>query len=121
MLDVHYLSRRQEFVAVNRNDLEDLRDYDNSALSFGGFGLALMSGAFFLFLEQCFDKEVLSVWNEFTTFLAFFFGVGAFLAWQGTKMHDKKRDRVSRILDETEESVNSGTPRPKTGKNAASR
>ena len=25
------------------------------------------------------------------------------------------------ILDETEESVNSGTPRPKTGKNAASR
>lgn len=99
-LDTRYLQRVQEVVAVNRNDLEDLLDYDTSALSFGGLGITLLSGAGFILVEQWLTSATGKVnpLMQVCLVLVFF---GCFLLWQGKKMHDKKRNRIERIFRET--------------------
>ncbi|MBL9049036.1 MAG: hypothetical protein JNK19_02865 [Tabrizicola sp.] len=103
---------------MNRNDLEDLLDYDSSALSFGGIGVSLISGAAFILIEQWFTSSD----GPVNTLMKVCFGliaIGAFLTWQGKKMHDKKRSRIERIFRETQEYLIAETPTPTAGSNAA--
>ena len=119
-VDTRYLQRIQEVVAVNRNDLEDLLDYDTSALSFGGFGLSLISGAAFILVEQWFSQSEGGV-NTLMKVCLGLLSIGVFLAWQGKKMHDKKRGRIERIFRETREYQPDEKSGRQRGKNAAAR
>ena len=118
-VSTRYLERVQEVVAVNRNDLEDLLDYDTSALSFGGVGLSLISGAAFILLEQLFSQPEPAL-NTLMKFCVGLLLIGAFLLWQGKKMHDKKRNRIDRIFRETREYETASTPSKGIGSNAMS-
>ncbi len=102
---------------MNRNDLQDLLDYDTSALSFGGFGLSLVSGAAFILLEQWYSTTGMNTIMKVCLGLLV---IGSFLVWEGKKMHDKKRNRIARIFKETREYGGGATPAQNLGNNAAS-
>lgn len=102
---------------MNRNDLEDLLDYDASAISFGGLGLALISGAGFILVEQFFTSETGEI-NALMQVCFLLMAIGLFLGWQGKKMHDKKRSRIERIFRETREYQVSEAPKQITGSTA---
>ena len=87
---------------MNRNDLEDLLDYDASAISFGGLGVALVSGAGFILIEQWFTSDTGQM-NALMQVCLLLVAIGLFMGWQGKKMHDKKRSRIERIFRETRE------------------
>lgn len=100
-----YWVRSQEYVNVTRSDLEDLRDFDTTAIRFGALGTFFMSGAAWLWVEKALED-----WKAF--FLSPMFWVcglcvivGLFLIWQGTEMHRKKASRIDRIFNETTELV----------------
>lgn len=100
-VDVRYFNRRQDYVSVNRNDLEDLRDFDSSAVSFGAIGMFLLSGAVWLLLEKLLTEGA-SANRALVSICSLSILVGAFLIWQGGKMHKKKTNRINRIFEETE-------------------
>ena len=116
-MDTVYLQRKQEVVGVNRNDLEDLLEYDTSALSFGGLGLTLVSGGGFVLLEQWFSSPEGDV-NHLMQVCFILVAFGFFLLWQGKRMHSRKRNRIERIFRETREYQPPELLAPPTAKNA---
>jgi hypothetical protein len=72
---------------VNRNDLEDLLYYDTSALTFGGFGMFLVSGSVWILVGQFFSQPSGS--HTMTTLMyvcTILLLIGAFPAYQGNLM-----------------------------------
>lgn len=101
-----YLQRRQEFVSVNKTDLEDIRDFDWSERKFSGMGLFFLSGGLWLGAEKTLESYELSGGFEMSSTLwlcVICVAVGGFLVLQGITMASKKTDRIQRIFDETEE------------------
>lgn len=109
-LDVHkpigalitseYLERRQEIVGVNRNDLEDILEFDALAAGFGGIGLFLLSGATWLLVDKVTMQETFVMTTTIGVCVASIVaGTGFFIgAWI---MHHRKRGRIRRIFNET--------------------
>jgi hypothetical protein len=95
-----YLERSQQVVAVNKNDLEDLLEFDTSAISFGGFGMFLLSGAFWLLMEKILEAKELLL-TPVNAFCSLAVAIGVFLVYQGWRMHSRKRLRIERIFNET--------------------
>lgn len=109
-LDVHrpvgavvtseYLERKQEYVAVNKTDLEDILGFDGMAAFFSGLGMFCLSGASWLLIDKVMQQEAFAVTTPIgvcgTIVLAgiAFLGAGIFL-------HRKKRGRIERIFRET--------------------
>lgn len=86
---------------MNRSDLEDIREFDESAVRFAGFGTFISSGAVWLFAEKAFEG-----WDDFrgTTLFSvclLCIAVGGFLVYQGWRMHRRKASRIDRIFAET--------------------
>ena len=106
-----YLARTQEIVGVNRSDLEDILEFDASEVWFGGFGTFLASGAVWLAVEKVLEQEVYQM-TPLLWVCLLCVCVGAFLIYQGFKMHGRKRSRIERIFSETRELVGptSATP-----------
>lgn len=97
-----YLHRHQEYVSVNRNDLEDLLSYDTDALAFGSIGMFFVSGAAWILAEQWLGPDGFQMSPLVAVCIALL-PVGSFLIWQGKRQHDKKRGKIHRIFAETEE------------------
>src|SRR3712207_1630200 len=55
VVDTQYLQRRQEYVAVNRNDLEDLRTFDGLEMALFTIGMFFVSGATWLGIDKYYD------------------------------------------------------------------
>lgn len=95
-----YLERKQEFVAVNRTDLEDILGFDGMAAFFSGLGMFCISGAGWLLIDKVMQQETFAITTPIgvcgTIVLAglAFLGAGLFL-------HFKKRGRIERIFRET--------------------
>lgn len=98
-----YSQRRQLFVAVNRNDLEDLLSFDTLAGLFVGTGMFCLSGAAWLLVDKALSQPF-----QMTALISFclaslFFGFVFLIA--GFYMHFRKRGRIQSILDETKPST----------------
>lgn len=107
-LQNHYYERIQDVLPVNRNDLEDLLDFDATAVKFGAFGMFWVSGAFWILIEQFLTQKEFAM-TTLTWFCGLCIVIGVFLAYQGREMHKKKRNRIERIFRETKP-YNPGTP-----------
>ena len=95
-----YLERRQEIVAVNKTDLEDIRTFDSLEQAMQTLGLFLLSGALWLGLDKIMSQPKF----ELTPVVSFcsasvVFGLLSLVA--GLIMRNKKRARISRIFSET--------------------
>lgn len=95
-----YLERRQELVAVNRNDLEDILGFDGLAAIFGGLGMFLLSGAGWLLVDKLLEQPEFSVTTAIGICAVISFSGVVFLG-AGAWIHTKKRSRIDRIFKET--------------------
>jgi hypothetical protein len=112
-VETTYLSRRQEVVGVNKNDLEDLVDFDASEISFGGVGMFFVSGSAWLFVEKYLENKDLFLLSPLFWVCLMAVAVGGFLLYQAFRMHRKKRSRIQRIFSETKD-ITDATPVAKT-------
>lgn len=95
-----YLDRHQEFVSVNKNDLEDIREFDGMQTTFATLGMFLFGGAFWLGAEKLSEQEVFS----FTPMILFCFvcvSLGAILFFISWRVRVRKIGRITRIFRET--------------------
>jgi hypothetical protein len=100
LLRADYLERRQEFVAVNRNDLADLKMFDTLELALMGAGSFFFSGAVWLGIDKYFENTPpMFTPIVFACILSALFGV--VLTGAGIVMHVAKRRRIDRIFGET--------------------
>nr|WP_295889404.1 phage holin family protein [uncultured Devosia sp.] len=100
LINHSYLERQQEVVAVNRNDLEDIISFDRMESSLAGLGLFLLSGALWLGIDKLADSSKPEV-TPVVVFCACSVVFGALLVGIGYFMGRKKRNRISRIFQET--------------------
>lgn len=94
-----YLERRQEVVAVNRDDLEDILGFDGMAASFGAIGMFFLSGATWLLIDHLATAETYTPGLIGICVVSIAAG-GGFLAG-GAFAHSKKRGRITRIYNQT--------------------
>lgn len=95
-----YLDRNQEFVAVNKNDLEDILGFDGMAAFFSSVGMFFLAGATWLLVDKITQMSDFQV----TVAVAFCFpsiAFGLVNLGAGVFLHLKKRGRIQRIFDET--------------------
>ena len=94
------LDRFQEVVAVNRSDLESIREFDGATTGFGGVGTFLFGGGLWLGIDKFSDWDngpfpvILVVCVAICVVGLVFLGVGAYFA-------SKKRSCIDRIFNET--------------------
>ena len=96
-----YLERKQEFVAVNKTDLEDIIEFDNASLGFSGFGMFLVSGSGWLAVEKLLEQKDSVVMAPLLWVCIIAIFVGLFLLYWGYRMHGRKRNKITRIFSET--------------------
>lgn len=95
-----YLQREMVVVGVNRNDLEDLLEFNGLEALLSGFGLFLLSGALWLGVERVFSQE--KPFDD-TLFVVCMISClfGFFLLVLGVRMRLRKQSRINRIFSET--------------------
>lgn len=97
-----YLDRKQDFVAVNKNDLEDILGFDGVAAFLGALGMFFLAGSTWLLIDKITQMQAF----QFTPAVAVCLPSMAFglinLA-VGLYFHRRKRGRIQRIFDETTE------------------
>ena len=100
MIRNRYLERSQEVVAVNRYDLETIKDFDGRSSRFSAMGIFLMSGAFWLVMDRISAQEKFELTN---TIISCIFSIilGIILAYVGFVFGKEKRKSIDRIFDET--------------------
>lgn len=95
-----YLERRQEYVAVNRNDLEDLKAFDGMEATLFSFGSFFASGSAWLGVDKYFtDARMFANPLLLVCLISFVFGV--VLCFAGLTMRLRKKRRIDRIFAET--------------------
>lgn len=94
-----YLERRQEVVAVNRDDLEDILGFDGMAAAFGAIGMFFLSGATWLLVDHLATAEAYAAGLIGVCVVSMIAGCG-FLGG-GAYAHSKKRGRITRIYNQT--------------------
>ncbi len=92
---------------MDRNDLEDILGFDGLEIFFSGTGLFLLSGALWLGIEKILEQEAFSLTILLVVCAASII-LGAVFFVVGMLMRKKKRSRIQRIFDETEEENPSG-------------
>ena len=95
-----YLERQQEVVAVNRSDLENIRDFDKTSTAFGGIGTFLFGGGLWLGVDKFSD------WAEgplplIVMFCAFVCALGLVFIFVGWFFAKRKTAFIDRIFRET--------------------
>lgn len=94
-----YLERRQEVVAVNRDDLDDILGFDGMAAAFGAIGMFFLSGATWLLIDHVATADAYSVGLVGICIVSIIAGFGFLLG--GVYAHSKKRGRITRIYNQT--------------------
>jgi hypothetical protein len=95
-----YLQRRQEYIAVNRNDLEDLRVFDALESWLFAVGMFFVSGATWLGVDKYFDTgHSARVLLLCVCILSVVFG--GVMCGVALVMRVKKKERIDRIFAET--------------------
>ena len=97
-----YLRRKQTVLPVNKNDLEDILDFDGMEIIFCGLGVFLLSGAIWLGIEKVSEQESFE-WTVLLVVCAASIITGVIFLSAGGWAHYKKRRRIKRIFEETEE------------------
>jgi len=100
LMTAQYLERKQEVVAVNKSDLEDIMTFDGLQTGLSSLGLFLLSGALWLGLDKALTMDVLSLTPILAICVCSIVGGGVLLT-VGVVMGRKKRDKISRIFNET--------------------
>jgi hypothetical protein len=101
MVNTTYLTRNSEYVAVNRNDLNDLMQFDGVELGLLSCGQFFMAGGGWLFVEKYLSDEF--KWDALTGFCLSAIIFGIIFAIAGFKMRSIKRNKITRIFSETTE------------------
>jgi cytochrome bd-type quinol oxidase subunit 2 len=102
-----YLDRKQEFVAVNKNDLEDILSFDGMSSFFSSVAMFLLAGATWLLIDKISQMQEFEVTST-VQFLGLCIFCGLVSLVPGVYFHLKKRGRIQRIFDETTE-IDRGT------------
>ncbi len=95
-----YLVRRQESVAVNRTDLEDIKEFDGLQAIFSSLGMFFVSGGFWLGVEKVLEQSKITM-TPVIFLCAVSILLGAVLFFVGWRMRYRKVSRIERIFDET--------------------
>ena len=100
VVQTEYLQRRQEYVAVNRHDLDDLKTFDALEMWLFTTGMFFMSGATWLGIDKFYDTAHS---GRAALLIACCLSVafGAVLCVVGFVMRRKKRQRIDRIFSES--------------------
>jgi hypothetical protein len=96
--------RKQEIVGVNRNDLDDIKEFDGMQALFANLGMFLLAGSTWLGLEKVLEQEVFH-WTPLLAVCATASAVGIFFFAVGWRMRSKKIARIDRIFSETSPSA----------------
>lgn len=115
-----YMVRYPETIAVNKSDLEDLKEFDESAVRFAGLGTFLASGAVWLMVEKALENWSAFKWSPLFWLCLLCVIVGAFLVYQGRAMHLRKASRIDRIFSESRPLTNAGGAYQADGYSSAS-
>lgn len=101
LINTKYLARHSEVVAVNRNDLNDLIQFDGIELGLLSCGQFFMAGGGWLFIEKYLSDDF--KWDALSGFClsAIIFGIIFVVA--GFTMRSVKRSKITRIFSETTE------------------
>lgn len=99
LIQADYLNRRQEYVAVNRNDLEDLKTFDVLSAFLYGCGMFFLSGSVWAGVVKYFERGAFS--NDIVFFLLFAI-CGVIFLVVGHVVSSKKRSRIDRIFGEAQ-------------------
>lgn len=95
-----YLERRQEFIAVNRNDLADLKIFDGLEAGLLGVGGFFFSGAVWLGVDKYFGASPRLV-PAAVALCAMSAVFGLVMLGAGIVLRVVKRRRIDRIFSET--------------------
>jgi hypothetical protein len=104
LLTSEYLERKQELVAVNRNDLEDILGFDGMSAFFGGLGMFLLSGSSWMLVDKITAQDTFKLTTAIGICAVCLVAGVAFMG-AGLKLHSMKRGRIKRIFDETKKLV----------------
>ena len=98
-IDTTYLVRKSEVVGVNRNDLNDLIQFDGIELGLCTFGQFFLAGGLWLFIEKSLSKDF--AWDALTGFCLASAILGGILWSFGFIIRTSKQGKITRIFEET--------------------
>jgi hypothetical protein len=95
--------RKQEIVGVNRNDLDDIKEFDGMQALFANLGMFLLAGSTWLGLEKVLEQEVFH-WTPLLAVCAtasavgiFFFAVSLTSVAPITSKHTNRNAALKRV------------------------
>ncbi|PHS02811.1 MAG: hypothetical protein COA78_20435 [Blastopirellula sp.] len=86
---------------MNRNDLEDIIEFDLMQAFFSSIGIFFMAGSFWLGIEKVLEQDAF-FWTPIIIICVLSFIVGVVFAFVGFRMRNRKIHRINRIFKETE-------------------
>ena len=100
LITSQYLERRQEVVAVNKTDLEDILSFDGISAFFSSFGMLFLAGSTWLAVDKILGAGKFELTPVVTACL---FGIilGIVFLVAGIFFWIRKRGRINKIFKET--------------------
>lgn len=99
-IDTTYLTRKSEVIAVNRNDLSEIMQFDGTEFYLCAVGQFFLAGGTWIFIDRYFSDKF--IWNAFSGFCLASAIFGAFLWLAGYQIRSIKQKKISRIFEEIE-------------------